>query len=226
MVGLVHAARITVGPADEDFSQIQKAIDNSTDGDIIEVHSGTYVERLRIRKPLTLLGLDTGDGLPVVNASGSSSAVILTADGSTVEGFNLTRSGHCACGSAGIQVASNNNTVQNNILYKNKYGIYVKPGYFNNTFISNDFLENEIAASDSGNNNSWNSSIKAEGLLERLMELVTGERMKGNYYSDYDEPEEDCNDTEDDGFCDLPRNISGGSSVDLYPSTKPFQISF
>ena len=120
MVGFVHAARITVGPADEDFPLIQKAIDNSTDGDIIEVHSGTYIERLRIRKPLTLLGLDTGEGLPVVNASGSSSAVILTADGSTVEGFNLTRSGHCACGSAGMQVASNNNTVQNNILYKSQ----------------------------------------------------------------------------------------------------------
>ena len=123
-------------------------------------------------------------------------------------------------------MASNNKTVQNNILYKNKYGIYVKPGYFNNTFIFNDFLENEIAASDLGNNNSWNSSIRAEGLLERLMVFLTGERMKGNYYSNYDEPEEDCNDTDDDGFCDLPRNISGGSSVDLYPSTEPFQISF
>ncbi len=136
IVGLVQAAKITVGPGEEDFPQIRKAIDNSSKGDIIEVHSGTYNERLYVRKSVTLLGLDTGNGLPVVNANGSSSAITLMANGSTVKGFNLTGSGHCGCGSAGIQVASNNNTVANNIIYKNKYGIYVKPKHFNNTFVS------------------------------------------------------------------------------------------
>jgi parallel beta-helix repeat protein len=138
------------------------------------------------------------------------------ANGSTVKGFNLTGSGHCGCGSAGIQVASSNNTVLENIIYKNKYGIYVKPENFNNTFVSNDLLQNEIAAYDPGNN-SWNSSLKAEG-LQKLVELVVGKQMKGNHYSDYDEPEEGCNDTNKDGFCDLPRKIDGGNSVDLYPS--------
>ena len=56
------------------------------------------------------------------------------------------------------------------MLYKNKYGIYVKPGAVNNTFISNAFLDNDIAASDSGNN-SWSSSEKAEG-LDKLAELL------------------------------------------------------
>ena len=83
--------------------------------------------------------------------------------------------------------------------------------------MSNDFLENQIAVSDSGNN-SWYGSEKTEG-LQKLAELLLGEKMKGNYYSDYDEPEEGCNDTNQDGYCDQPRNISGGSSVDLYPAT-------
>ncbi len=86
--------------------------------------------------------------------------------------------------------------------------------------MANDLIENEIAASDYGFNNSWNGIINAEG-LQRLMELVFGKRIVGNYYSDYDGPEEGCNDTNDDGFCDMPRNISSGTSVDLYPSVAP-----
>jgi parallel beta-helix repeat protein len=217
ILGSAHAARITVGPADEDYSRIQEAINNASVGDIIEVHSGTYLERLRFTKALTLIGLDTGQGMPLIDGNGSSSIITLSANGSTVQGFNLTGSGHCGCGSAGISVASSNNTVLDNVLYKNKYGIYVKPGVVNNTFSSNVFLDNDIAASDSGNN-SWSSIEKAEG-LHKLSELLLGKRMQGNYYSDYDEPEEGCNDTNSDGFCDQPRNISSGSSVDLYPAT-------
>ena len=217
ILGSAHAAIITVGPADEDYSRIQEAINNASVGDIIEVHSGTYLERLRFTKALTLIGLDTGQGMPLIDGNGSSSVITLSANGSTVQGFNLTGSGHCGCGSAGIQVTSSNNTVLDNVLYKNKYGIYVKPSAINNTFFSNVFLDNDITASDSGNN-SWSSIEKAEG-LHKLSELLLGKRVQGNYYSDYDEPEEGCNDTNSDGFCDQPRNISGGSSVDQYPAT-------
>ncbi len=80
----------------------------------------------------------------------------------------------------------------------------------------NDLLQNEIAAYDRGND-SWNSSTEAEG-LQKLAELVTGKQVNGNHYSDYDEPREGCNDTNEDGFCDQPRKIEGGSLVDLYPS--------
>lgn len=217
IISSVHAAKITVGPADEDYQKIQDALSNASSGDVLEVHSGTYLERLYVSKALTLIGLDTGQGMPLIDGNGSSSVITLSANGSTVQGFNLTGSGHCGCGSAGIQITSSNNTVLDNILYKNKYGIYVKPGAVNNTFVSNVFLDNDIAASDSGNN-SWSGSQKTEG-LQKLAELLLGKRMQGNYFSDYDEPEEGCNDTNSDGFCDQPRNISGGSSVDLYPAT-------
>ena len=147
IISSVHAAKITVGPAGEDFKQIQQALGNASAGDIIEVHSGIYMERLYIQKALRLVGIDTGQGMPVIDGNGSSSVITLSTNGSTVQGFNLTGSGHCGCGSAGISVASSNNTVLDNVLYKNKYGIYVKPGVVNNTFIFNVFLENEITAS-------------------------------------------------------------------------------
>jgi nitrous oxidase accessory protein len=163
IIGSVQAAKITVGPADEDYPQIQKAIDNSTNGDVIEVHSGTYPECLNVFKAVNLIGVDTGDGLPVINANGLGSAITLMAPGSTVKGFNLTGSTGCACSrNAGIQVVSGNNTIIDNVIYRNKYGIYVQQGYVNNTFISNDLLENQIAARDQGGN-SWNSSSRKSG---------------------------------------------------------------
>ena len=216
IIGAVQAAKVTVEPAVENVQVIQKAVYNASAGDVIEVHSGTYAEHIYLSKPITLVGVDTGNGRPVINASKSGSALTIAANGTTVQGFNFTGSGHCGCGNAGIAVQSNNNTIINNILYKNKYGIFVKPNSTNNTFMANDFLGNDVAASDAGGNH-WNGSLKAGG-LQGLMELVTGKKMKGNHYSDYDEPSEGCNDTNHDGVCDLPKNITIGKSVDHYPS--------
>lgn len=215
IIGSANATRITVGPDDADYDQIQEAVDNASIGDIIEVRSGTYLEHVSIAKALTLISLDTGKGLPIINASGSGSALTLMANGSIVEGFNLTGSGHCGCGNAGILVKSGNNTVYNNIAFKNKYGIFVKKGYYNNSFFFNDLLENEIAAHDKSNN-SWSGRKMAEG-IQPFAEFMVGKQVKGNHYSDYDEPEEGCKDSNDDGICDKPRKIKGGSSVDEYP---------
>ncbi len=183
----------------------------------MKFHSGTYRERLKVVKAVSLIGLDTGDGLPVVDAEGFGNAIALIANGSTVKGFNLTGSTGCACSrNAGIRIESNNNTISDNVFYKNKYGIYVMMGSVNNIFVSNDLRGNEIAARDQGGN-SWNSSSQNSDGIQGLLELFTGKQMKGNHYGDYDEPKEGCNDTDKDGFCDLPRKIDDGSSIDHYP---------
>ena len=70
ILGYATAARISVGPEDEDYPQIQQALDNSSEGDIIEVHSGTYKENVYIFKKVELLGADTGEGMPLVDAGG------------------------------------------------------------------------------------------------------------------------------------------------------------
>jgi parallel beta-helix repeat protein len=218
IVGSAQAAKIIVEPAGENAPVIQNAIHNASAGDIIEVHSGTYAEHIYLNKAVTLMGVDIGKGRPVIDASKSGSALILAVNGTIVKGFNFTGSGNCGCGNAGISVQSNDNKVINNILYKNKYGIYIKPGFINNTFVGNDFLDNEIAANDVGGN-FWNGYLD-EG-VQKLVELVNGKQVQGNHYSDYDELEEGCNDTDNDGICDYSRMIEGGYSVDLSPSIKP-----
>jgi parallel beta-helix repeat protein len=223
ILGFANAAKITVGPKDANYSVIQQAVDNASAGDIVEVQSGVYRENVYVFNTVKLLGVDTGKGLPVVNANGSGSAITVLSNDTTVSGFNLTGSGHCGCGNAGVMVESYNNTVQKNVIFKNKYGIYIRPGKTNNTFLSNDLLANEILTANETSGNRWSEGEKAVG-LRGLLSLITGAKVIGNHYSDYDEPGEGCNDTDNDGFCDLPRNIGNGSAVDSYPSISPLNI--
>jgi len=217
VLGCANASKITVGPKDAAYPQIQQAIDNSTEGDIIEVQSGVYRENVHIYRTLTLLGIDSGNGLPVVDAGGSGSVISVFSNNTVIKNFNLTGSGGCGCGNAGIMVDSSNNIIEGNIIYKNKYGIYIRSGNENNTFISNDLLENDITASDSGSNNRWNGSVNAKG-LGILLELIIGPRVLGNHYSDYDEEKEGCYDANQDKICDKSRKIGSGFDMDNYPS--------
>src|SRR5664279_2088254 len=114
ILGFANAAKITVGPTDANYSVIQQAADNASTGDLIEVQSGTYHENVYLFHTVTLQGVNTGKGLPVVDAGGSASAITVISNGTTVSGFNLTNSGHCGCGNAGVLVESNNNTIKNN----------------------------------------------------------------------------------------------------------------
>lgn len=218
ILGYAGASKITVGQKDADYSEIQKAIDNSSAGDTIEVYGGVYSENIVIHKSLSLIGVDSGDGRPLVDAGGSGSVISITADDVTVSGFNITGSGGCGCGNAGIKVESSNDTIKSNVIYKNKYGIYIDSTSTNNTFISNDLLNNSITVSDSGKNNKWNASIKAEG-LQGLLEIFSGPQIRGNHYSDYDEDAEGCFDLNGDHICDKPRAFgSGDADQDDYPS--------
>jgi parallel beta-helix repeat protein len=220
LLGCANASTITVGSQDADYLHIQQAIDNSSQGDVIEVHSGVYRENVHVYKTLTLQGIDSAKGYPVVDAGGSGSVISIMSNGTIVKGFNITGSGGCGCGNAGILVASSNNIVQGNIIYNNKYGVYIRSGNENNTFLSNDLLNNNITVSDLGSNNRWNGIMKAEG-LGSLLELISGPRVIGNHYSDYDEVAEDCYDANQDKICDEPKKIGSDPGMDNYPSVSP-----
>lgn len=212
IITCANCARITVGPSGADYASIQSAINNASSGDTIEVYSGIYKENIYINKNISLIGIDNGKGLPKVDAGGRGSAVSLQTDGITLKGFNLTNSGHCGCGNAGILVESDNNTITGNVAFKNKYGIYVRGGK-GNLFTLNEFRNNEVSTFDDGEN-VWDGANLS---LNAVNPVATGNEISGNYYSDFDEIAEGCNDTNGDGFCDSPKKIRGGLSVDDHP---------
>jgi nitrous oxidase accessory protein NosD len=119
------ATGIRVAPNGADYSNLQAALKNASFGDLIEVRSGTYNESVYVDKQVELKGIDTGGGLPIINAHRIGSVITLLADGIVLEGFNLTNSGHCGCGNAGIYIASNNSTILRNVAYRGQIrGLY------------------------------------------------------------------------------------------------------
>ncbi|PWB55888.1 MAG: hypothetical protein C3F06_01855 [Candidatus Methanoperedenaceae archaeon] len=114
------AANLTVCPDGCEYSTIQKAINASSNGDTILVHSGTYFENVKVNKKLTLRGI----GNPVVDTGGSGSAITLSANGITLEGFTATGgygNFYPNFPEAGIKITSSNNTLIGNNASSNNY---------------------------------------------------------------------------------------------------------
>lgn len=111
------AATFTMEPG----QSIQAAIEKASPGDIINVKSGTYKESIDVTKMLTLIGIDSGEGMPVIESEGLiETAVYLVADRCQVKGFKILSSqGH------GIDVNSNFNCITNNTIEGCNAGIFL-----------------------------------------------------------------------------------------------------
>ncbi len=182
------SATITVCHSGCDYASIQAAVDAADSGDIIEVHSGTYYENVDVNKTLSLKGVDNGSGKPVVDAGGNDSAITLSVDGITLEGFNATNAGgdfwipfknvqmlgfkainagdgYSFRHYAGIGVTSNNNTITNNTASNNGVGIHLSSSS-NNTITLNNVSNNRIGIGlyDSCNNNITGNTFLNDGL--------------------------------------------------------------
>ncbi len=151
------------------YSTIQAAIDDydTKAGHTITVDSGIYFENVNITKGLTVKGIDTGGGKPVVDASGSVSAITLSADGITLEGFKATNSGDSFWGNAGIKVISDHNTLRSNSASDNYWhGIHLWDSRYNII---------------TGNNVSGNHY----GIHLCCNNTITGNNVSGNHYGIY-----------------------------------------
>jgi len=113
------------GPAD--FSTIQDAVDASSNGDIIQVFPGNYVENIVVDKSITIISTD---GAPdtIIHAATSETIVKLTANKINVIGFTIMGS----AGGGGISLNHahycnlTHNVIKNNMrdgitVYKSSY---------------------------------------------------------------------------------------------------------
>lgn len=106
----VAAAEHTVAHAGAEFLSIQDAVDWASNGDTIFVESGTYPGTVLLNKKIILTGIDSGGGLPVIDADQKGNGVDIHVDGCTVEHF-IIRNGSLF---TGIRVASGNNVLREN----------------------------------------------------------------------------------------------------------------
>jgi len=188
-----------------DYEKIQDAINSAENGYTIIVSGGvtytlTYYENVDVNKSVKLKGMDNGMGMPVVNASKTGSSVILNAGNSTIEGFTIVNSGSLS-GDAGIRVNSNNNTIRNNTVMKNNYGIYIAVS--SNNFIYNNYFNNTYNFKTNASN-IWNST-KTAG-----KNIIGGPFIGGNFWANpggtgYSQK---CADYNKDGICDISYTLA------------------
>ena len=117
------------------YPSINQAIQKSNDGDTIEVHGGTYNERLVINKRLVLRGIPKESGKPILDSSQYAISrlniggeeinywgVSINAEGVIFEGFDLIGLEDY---DYGIIINSNNTTIRGNSIDKMMEGIFV-----------------------------------------------------------------------------------------------------
>ncbi|MEA2054528.1 MAG: NosD domain-containing protein [Candidatus Thermoplasmatota archaeon] len=136
-----------------DYTTIQSAIDNASDGDTIFVFNGIYYENVIVNKPINLIG-ENRDAT-VIDSNGTGDVVNVTADQVNISKFTIRN------GSNGIVVSSGNNTISNcNISNNSNSGIMLNHSN-NNTIVDNDISSNGVGirVSTSSSNNIGNCSI-------------------------------------------------------------------
>jgi parallel beta-helix repeat protein len=152
-ISAVDASEYTVAPSGAQFTSIQEAINQAFPGDTVFVKSGTYNENLMLDKKIILIGVDSGEGNPVLAPGKTGNSIEILADGCRVEGISILNSGAFS----GIRVRSSENTITRNTLQNNANGI---------------FLVSAMKNSISGNtiSNSSQSGIILQGSNENLFE--------------------------------------------------------
>jgi len=99
-----------------DFASIQAAVNAAAPEDTIIVHDGTYVENVNIDKPLTLKSASK----PIIDGSQAGPCITISADGVTVEGFEL-RNGAYGIASWGTDHTVISNNVIHDIINEPSY---------------------------------------------------------------------------------------------------------
>ncbi|MCK4444898.1 MAG: right-handed parallel beta-helix repeat-containing protein, partial [Thermoplasmata archaeon] len=150
-----------MGPGN--YTTIQDAVNAAKPGDTIYVYNGTYYEHIVVNKTLSLIGEDIRT--TIINGSGTGSVMYVTADWVNITGFTITDSGLSAFADAGIKLyhtqncyiasnnatnngggiylySSDNNTIVNNTVYLNRWGIHLYYFSDNNTITSNNISDN------------------------------------------------------------------------------------
>jgi parallel beta-helix repeat protein len=141
------------------FTKIQDGIDAADLRDIVYVYNGTYFENVVIDKSITLIGEDKNN--TIIDCRGAGNTIKVNANHVTIKNFTIQNSG-LIYPLSGINLSSNYNVIENNVIRDNFYGLtlYFSSGNsINKNLIDNSF-HCGIYLSNSKNNSIFNNTIK------------------------------------------------------------------
>jgi len=138
----VHSG-LTILPAiivPDNFTSIQEAINNATEGDAIFVRNGTYYENINVNKTVLLVGANRNTTIIDGN---NITAVIVSANNVLVANLTIRNSQDYTM--AGVRLNGGFGTIQNNVFLNNYHGIMVCSN--SNIVTSNYFSDNYLGVS-------------------------------------------------------------------------------
>ena len=204
-IATVAAGVHTVASSGAEFSRIQDAIDWSSSGDTVTVASGIYPGKVRIDKKILLIGVDSGNGAPVIDPGSQGNGVEILADGCTVEGFVIRNSDLLN----GIRVSSDHNTIRRNTLSHNAQGITLVSAR-ENAISGNNITRNQrtgIVLEDSSNNLIEDNTVTTNSRGISLDESSLSNRISRNTFSN-------------------TQNVLSKSATSLWSSTAPLTYTY
>ena len=133
------------GSGPNNYTKIQDAIDNASDGDTVFVYddSSPYYEyNIVISKSINLIGEDKNT--TIIDGGGNGDCVVkFYADWVNISGFAIQNSTGSFLEDAGIEIHSNYSTISGNIIMDNVNGIIIHSSN-NNTILDNTITNNEF----------------------------------------------------------------------------------
>jgi len=107
----------------QDYTSIQDAIDNATQGDTIRVWDGTYHEHILVDETVSLVG--NGSEATTIDGDGGGDAVRIMANWVNVSRFGIQDAGR------GVWIESDNNVISEMTIQSSGSGFFIKKGNYN-----------------------------------------------------------------------------------------------
>ena len=126
----------TEGTGENNYTKIQNAIDNASDGDTVFVfrYSSPYCENLIVDKSIILIGENRDT--TIIDNHRIGDIINIIKDGVTINSFTFANASTVWGGIAyGMKISSNNNKIINNKITDNFWGIKCQSISNNNTGI-------------------------------------------------------------------------------------------
>ena len=176
------------GSGEGNYSKIQDAIDNASNGDTVFVFddSSPYYEFLIINKSINLIG--ENKDTTIINGYNKIKQHIIqiNANGIHLHGFTIQNSSYeISEDYYGIAIYSNNNDISGNILTYNAGGIFINHASRNmvqeNIITNGTFYCQAIKVIDGGNNEIFNNSISEVGFGVKIYDSAFNKIHENNF---------------------------------------------